>query len=392
MSGTGSERRVLFFTLGLDLSGQSIHIANLARGLQRLSWETEIVAGDLAFGKPLGAEFFEARGIAAIEAPVRGWSPGPRYIFDQALAAVAFRRIVKVIDPTVIHLHSATLAPLAWYASRSNSVRRAIVTTLNNERIAGRKLQLARAATRVWPYFLGDRVVTISKEMEVLALRDIGVRPDLVRRIDYALDDEYFRPPTSIERLEARKRFALSPMDRAVGCVGRLEPRKNQVVLIRALAALNETKRPYRLLLAGTDVAGYQTILEDLATSLGVRELVQFLGFTDPREVYWASDVNVLPSIEEGFGLAVIEGMVCGVPTIRSASTAGAADQIEHGRNGFLVNPQSVPDVVDMIRKALGRTDISEAAVEFVLSRFTIDRMADQVSTIYERAAQSRNC
>lgn len=383
MRRIGAQRRVLFVTLALNLSGQSVHIANLAKGLQRIGWETVVVAGDLASGEPLGAEFFRARGVQPIEAPFRGWSPGPRYVLDQTRAAVALRRTVTMVDPSVIHVHSATLVPLALYAARARGAHRVIVTTLNNESIEKRKLQVARLATRLLPRALGDRVVAISQEMEVIAVRDIGISQGRVRRIDYAHDDEYFRPPTSGERSEARKRLGLSPSDSVVCCVGRLEPRKNQAVVVRAIAALNRPEKPWRLLLAGSNISGYQKLLEDLATTLGVGTLVQFLGFTDPREVYWASDVNVLPSLEEGFGLAVTEGMSCGIPTIRSASTAGATDQVEHGRTGFLVNPRRVEDVTEMIRQALGRADMSEAAVKYVRSRFTIDRMAEQVSRIY---------
>ena len=76
--------------------------------------------------------------------------------------------------------------------------------------------------------------------------------------------------------------------------------------------------------------------MREYAKGAGIAGQVQFLGYTDSRHVLWASDVCVLPSRQEGFAVAIIEAMLCGVVPIRTPA-AGAAEQIDDGTNGFIV-------------------------------------------------------
>ena len=99
--------------------------------------------------------------------------------------------------------------------------------------------------------------------------------------------------------------------------VGHLEPRKNLDVLVRALALLPKDS-PFHVLLVGRD-AGTGAQLRNLAAQLGVSNRVQFLGAIDDASLarlYATSAAVVIPSRYEGFGLAALEGLAWGRPTL----------------------------------------------------------------------------
>ena len=99
--------------------------------------------------------------------------------------------------------------------------------------------------------------------------------------------------------------------------VGHLEPRKNLDVLVRALALLPKDS-PCHALLAGRD-AGAGAQLRNLAAQLGVSNRVQFLGAIDDASLarlYATAAAVVVPSRYEGFGLAALEGLAWGRPTL----------------------------------------------------------------------------
>ncbi len=119
------------------------------------------------------------------------------------------------------------------------------------------------------------------------------------------------------------------------------------------------------------------------------------MGFQDPRTVYWASDINALVSLEEGFGLVVIEAAMTGLPPLRSRS-AGADDQVTHGQTGLLVDAKSVDTIVaeldKLVTNKLYREQLGDSANASARAKYSLDVMAEQVEGVYREAvAESRN-
>jgi glycosyltransferase involved in cell wall biosynthesis len=108
--------------------------------------------------------------------------------------------------------------------------------------------------------------------------------------------------------------------------VARLEhPAKNHARLIEAFNRFKAaTRSPWRLVLAGADWHGAETIHGLVRASPFARE-IDVLGFVPPADLpdwYRAADVFVFPSLHEGFGLPPIEAMACGCPVLSSQSGA----------------------------------------------------------------------
>ena len=383
--------RVLMLAMSLDLSGQTVHIRHLARGLIDRGHAVAVAAGELAVGRPLGRGYFDEAGIPVFQVGVAHFG-GSLAAFARQLgpATQSLGRVLGEFRPDVLHAHAVTMAVQchAAIALARPRPRPALVTTFNNERIDGRKRLAGRLACRVSPHALGDRVLAISTKMATLMSDEIGIDPRVLRQISYSVDDRRLMPPTPQQRTEARRAAGVEADEIVVVCVARLEPRKRQDVLINAVAALRRREIPITLLLAGDDIGGHRLVLQRLAQREGCAEVVRFLGFQpDILPTLWASDVNALVSSEEGFGLAVVEAGMAGLASVRSRS-AGAEDQIVDGVTGLLINPDDLTSVTDAIGRLAAdlalRLGLGRAAEHLCRDRYSLARMAIQVEEIYQ--------
>jgi len=131
--------------------------------------------------------------------------------------------------------------------------------------------------------------------------------------------------------------------------VGRIAPGKRQEDAVRAASMLVRKGLNIRLALVGTEEPEYGAILRSLVGELGLDEKVTFERFTeDPFSWYrWASFVLVC-SVNEAFGRVTVEAMKMGRPVV-GARSAGTAELIRDGWNGFLYRPCDACDLAEKI-------------------------------------------
>lgn len=387
---------ILMMSLGLNLSGQSVHIRNLGKGLIARGHNVIVGSGDPADGKPLGREYFERAGMKVVPIPVAHISEGvSRYASASVQAGWSLLRIFREFRPDVVHLHAVTLAGQTQFArllARRDSP--AMVTTFNNESISANKRKLGRLACRISNNALGQRIIAISSQMGESIPEAFGIDAHAIRVMNYSVDESHFMPPGPEQRAIARARFGYRENEVVICCIARLEPRKNQARLIEALGNLIRKGYPVRLLLAGDDIGGYGEHLRSAAESNNCAKAVTFLGFGDPLDVMWASDINALVSVEEGFGLVVIEGAMAGLPPLRSRS-AGAEDQVRHGETGFLVDAANVASITAALESLVVdpalRLRMGHAANQAARIKYSLDIMARQAEDIYRDALSGKS-
>ena len=103
--------------------------------------------------------------------------------------------------------------------------------------------------------------------------------------------------------------------------VGRIHPKKGSDILIEAFAATMAKDASWHLVIAGPDQVGMRKSLEDMAARLSIADRITWTGMltgTAKWGALAASDVFVLPSHQENFGIVVAEDMACGLPVIVS--------------------------------------------------------------------------
>ena len=131
--------------------------------------------------------------------------------------------------------------------------------------------------------------------------------------------------------------------------VGELSKRKNHQVVIKAVAKLKNKKLHYV-------IAGQGALLPyliKLARQLGVEHQIHFLGYrSDVCQIYRSSDLFILPSLQEGLPVALMEAMACAMPVLCSR-IRGNTDLIENSRGGFLFSPDDDGELSLLLKKII---------------------------------------
>jgi glycosyltransferase involved in cell wall biosynthesis len=177
-----------------------------------------------------------------------------------------------------------------------------------------------------------------------------------------------------------REAYGIDQDEFVIACVGRLVKRKGIQYLLRAVAKLDS--RRIKVLLMGDGPE--KEFLASLADELGIINQVVFLGRVTEEQKYQylsISDIFVLPSLHEGFGIVILEAMYCGLPII-TTNAGGQTDFVVDGRNGFLVAPEDEEALHNKIRLLLenrtlretmrnaNTTDVKSFTVENTASRY----------------------
>lgn len=219
--------------------------------------------------------------------------------------------------------------------------------------------------------------------------RYLGVDPRRVTVIPSAIDVEeclgHVRPEL---RRELRARLGLDEADLALMSVGRLERNKGFHVLITALARLRGELPPqWRWLLVGNGKE--RAALETQAREAGIAAHVTFVGRLDDDELhslYEEVDLVVHPTLYEGSSLVTLEALIHQKPIVASA-IGGIPDKVFDERNGYLVRPGDVDDLVKKLRLALAQRQCwprwGEESERIVRTTFDWPIVARQTLALY---------
>jgi glycosyltransferase involved in cell wall biosynthesis len=174
--------------------------------------------------------------------------------------------------------------------------------------------------------------------------------------------------------------------------VGRLVPRKGVALLLRAVARANGEGVDVKLTVVGTGPEDVS--LKTLARDLGVA--VTWRGFIDQSDLldlYADADAFVFPTLGDTFGIVLLEAAASGLPLIASPHGGATEDLVEHGVNGWVVDPLDTPAmtaaIVRLAKDADLRARLGRAAHEATRDR-TPDAMADGYLTAVRAAHKER--
>jgi glycosyltransferase involved in cell wall biosynthesis len=373
--------------------GVASHIETLVRGLKSRGIGVVIASGPVTWDKETEVRY------RAILQSVDDWL----VLKDLRTTRPAWKDMKQIISMVrrhaveVIHVHGFGILPLT-VPLRLLTGLRTVVTfhpSAHADRPADLRKALGQAKSLSYRMLLRltavAQVIAYSQEIEDFFANDVHLPRKLISRTPLGIDTDYFRPPTLDDRNQARQSFAMDANDFVVSLVGRMSWNKGQDVLIDAVKELNSEIKDFgiKCLFAGS---GYQAadIEKYACEQLGVGGQYHFSSFAkDLRIIYWASDLFVMPSRNEGFGLAAVEAMACGLPVVRTPS-GGARDQIVHGQNGFLIDfdsPRQLADRIKELRQSISLSgSLSANAIKTARRDFTISRMVDETLNTYCKA------
>jgi N-acetyl-alpha-D-glucosaminyl L-malate synthase BshA len=222
-----------------------------------------------------------------------------------------------------------------------------------------------------------DAVTTPSRWLAETARTNLGLASAL--RIDvipnFVDPQQFFAPP---RRVRNRPPVLIH--------VSNFRPIKRVHDVVGVFAAVHKTT-PCRLELVGDGPE--RSRAESLVRDLGLQDHVSFRGERDDvASLYGGSDVFLLPSESESFGLAALEAMACGVPVVAS-DVGGLPDVVADGETGFLLPAGDVAAMAEATRRLLTDdvrwADMSRLARERARTCFTLDRAVDRYEATYRR-------
>lgn len=299
--------------------------------------------------------------------------------YDLALAS-RLAQVIKTFDLDVLHVHYALPHAVAAYmAKQMVGDRVKIVTTLHGTDIT---VLGHDASLRDLIRFIiekSDYVTAVSNNLIEETKKLIAPNKHIELVYNFVDPKQYFPRPKG----DIRHTFADSD-EKILIHISNFRPVKRTKDVIDIFYRVHQKVRS-KLLLVG-DGPDWCSVREKVER-LGLTEHVHFLGkLDDVSEVVCASDVMLLPSEYESFGLVALEAMSCGVPTV-ATNVGGVPEVILHGKTGFLAEVGDIEKMaeysIQILQNDILKEQLTAQCIQRANEAFHYDEITDQYERIY---------
>jgi glycosyltransferase involved in cell wall biosynthesis len=328
----------------------------LINGLRASGEEAILLAGYVQKGE-LEDSCFDVLGGIRVQHLGRSIS-----IWQDYLALLEIRRLIKLYKPTIINTHTAKAGVLGRIAAlslgRSSPI---IIHTYHGHLLSG-----------YFPKWKTALIILIekllAKKTKLILVSGMKVRDELIRvgigdNSQYLIVKPGIKSFEKVNRKEIRKKLGLNESDFVVGWMGRLTDIKRP----DRVTALARALPQFKFLVGGLGE------LEKKTKDSSPRN-VKFLGWTSPSEIWGASDIALLTSENEAQPLSLIEAGFAGIPAV-AEDVGSVSEVVLDGQTGFLAND------FDSRRKAIVRLGADRLLVDklgigaknWTTSEFTVE-------------------
>jgi N-acetyl-alpha-D-glucosaminyl L-malate synthase BshA len=365
-----------------SVGGSGVVATELAKALAAAGHRVHLVSSDTPFRLN---EFHADLSFHQVQTPAYPLFREPQYLLSLANSVV---QVGREFNLDIIHAHYAI--PHATAALLAKQVLRAtqcgpvpkVVTTLHGTDITLVGNDPSYSEIVAFSIESSDAITAVSNSLRAATYAELGVERE-ISVIPNFLDCGVFR---RLDVPQLRARLSHGESAKVIVHVSNLRPVK-RIDTVMAVFARVAREIPSRLLIVG-DGPELGTVYR-LGRELGVSELVDAMGAQDAViPLLSASDLLLLPSAQESFGLAALEAMACEVPVVAS-NVGGLPEVIEHGRSGFLHPVEDVEGMTDSAMRLLADPDLhrtmTRAARQRVVEHFCVDRILPMYEDCYER-------
>jgi N-acetyl-alpha-D-glucosaminyl L-malate synthase BshA len=368
-----------------SIGGSGVVATELGKALADRGHQVHIISIDQPFR--LG-EFHAGLAFHEVQTPSYPLFHEPQYVLSLANKLVQVGRAFRL---DIIHAHyavpHATAAELAKQVLAGTG-RRAprVVTTLHGTDITLVGNDPSFSEIVAFSIEQSDGVTAVSDSLRQATRTELGVEREITVIPNFLECSFYKRQPVP----ELRRRYA-SDEEKLIVHVSNFRPVKRIDAVLRVFAQIARDV-PARLLLVGDGPElgtayrlGRELAVSDRVESVGAQErIVPLLS---------ASDLFLLPSAQESFGLAALEAMACGVPVVASR-VGGLPEVIEHGVTGFLHPPEEEEAMAASALRVLGDAALhrrmAAAARRTVTERFCSERVVPMYEDYYKEVLASK--
>jgi glycosyltransferase involved in cell wall biosynthesis len=361
--------KVLHLISSGGMYGAEAVVGTLARDMQRMGEGSIVGMFDNAHRpKNDAADRMEESGVKVIRIPCGG-RVDPRTVR-------AIHKILISDDISLLHCHGYKADIYGYLATRK----------LRLPKVATRHSQIAKhcgLAVRAYEFldlrFLRhfDAVIAVSESIAE-ETRQIGIAPQKIFTIPNGINPLPFGPVAPKKKSSTRSKIR-------IGTVGRLIDRKGIDYFLQAARLIHIEFPQAHFVIVGD--GPYRGTLERLARDLGIERNVSFDGTrTDMPNVYNSFDIFVLPSLEEGLPLTVLEALASQCPVV--ATAVGAIPEvIVTGQTGILIRPGEIDELAGAIRSLLVDSELrwrlGENGLALIHEHYSCKIMSESYLKIY---------
>jgi len=361
-------RHVLHITYDMNIGGTEQVIKNLVLGLDSQQYRSSVLCIDGSVG-PWGEELQES----GVTHYCLSREPG----FDLALIR-NIRTIIKDGRYDIIHAHQYTPFTYGWFGSVLTGVP--LIFTEHGRfypdvssfkrRCINPLLQLRTAS-----------ITAISKATKQALIDYENMSEQKIQVIYNGISDNV----CAID-LEFKQNLGLASGQIVFGTISRLDPIKNQRMMIQAFARAYRENDAVRLLIVGD--GPMRDELETLVHELNLGSVVIFTGFkANPQQYLAVMDVFLLPSLSEGTSMTLLEAMSFSKPALATA-VGGTPEIVVDGETGYLVPSNATEDLAEKMcilacSESL-RVEMGVSARKAFEAQFTLKKMCEEYEALYD--------
>jgi N-acetyl-alpha-D-glucosaminyl L-malate synthase BshA len=365
-----------------SIGGSGIVATELGKNLASRGHHVHVLSSEMPFR--LG-EYQPGLSFHRVETPNYPLFREPQYLLALANKIVNVSRDERL---DIIHAHYAVPHATAGYlarqilgASNGGKVPR-VITTLHGTDIT--LLGADRSYKEIVAFSIAqsDGVTAVSESLKADTYRELGHSRD-IRVIPNFIDaDEARRNDRS--RTDLRKSFAPNG-EKLIIHVSNFRPVKRVTAVIDVFEQIHRAL-PSRLLMVGDGPDLVEAA--EKARSAGLGDAIKFLGDQDQVvQLLSASDLFLMPSAQESFGLAALEAMACEVPVVASC-VGGVPELVEDGVTGILCPAEDLAAMASASIRLLTDEQLhgrmSQAARKRAMERFTDTKIVPMYERYYD--------
>ncbi len=375
--------KVLHILIGKDYGGATLAVRLLCQYQMARGYDVSVLANNVPKAKE---EFIKYRIKLIDDKGIKGYVSPLFDLFHLIYWVILFRR--EGFD--IVHTQTVKAGFLGRLASKAVGVK-TIIHSGQGYRLEGKfKSKIIENIYIMIERFLSnitDVVIVPSLADYNTALRHKIVSKKKLRLVHYGIDiSDYEKQKYSRYRSQFRNEIGVENDDIVIGTVARLNKAKGHEYLIDASARLlKKNKLKLKIVFVG-DGPEKDCLMEKIK-SHGLGKYFLFLGHrSDISKVMSGIDIHVLPSVREGFGIALLEAMAAGKPCV-TTDVGGPAEAVEDGITGFVVPPNDSKSLAGPIECLIKDKNLfsrmRENAVLRVYAKFTCEVMGNNISDIY---------
>lgn len=382
----GASRRMILVVVPWSCKwrgGVSTVVRSLSEQWQAAGLRHEVVVDDWAAGTlDTGAEEWHFRFVVmAATTPVAGIRALPGAL------RTMFRlwRALKSQDCVAINFHYPGINALGVaLLKRLGLWRGRLVLSFHGTDV---RVPRSRAECWAWQTIFAEcnGITTCSGSLLNRLAQTMGAPMHISKVVYNGVDADLFAPRAASDTLRLRTK----PRSEVALSIGGYIPRKGHRTLLLAFARLAQSHPDLRLVIAGQD-GEERAPLTELARTLGLHERVALKYDLEPRDVVallHEACLVVQPSLEEPFGLAVIEAAACGVPVAVSA-VGGHLEIVKDGLTGHVFQPDDPEACATAVAAVLADPDEARKRADHlraeVLRRFTWEGCAERYRALLQ--------